>query len=48
MLTWYDYLMIAMLSYVISQGIIYSFFFAFIGWVAFVNYMAWRKDNVIR
>jgi len=48
MLTWYDYVMIGIFSYVISQGLMYNFFFAFIAWVGFVNYMAWRRDNVVR
>jgi hypothetical protein len=45
MLRWYDYLIICMFAYTISQGLIYSFFWAFLGWVSFIQYMHQRRDG---
>ena len=45
MLKWYDYAMIGMFAYPISQGLIHSFFWAFLTWVFFVQYMNARRDG---
>jgi hypothetical protein len=45
MLKWYDYAIISMFAYLISQGLMYSFFWAILTWVCFVQYMYQRRDG---
>jgi hypothetical protein len=42
MLRWYDYVMVSIFAYLISQG---GFLWAILAWVCFVQYMHQRRDG---